>query len=94
MTDSGGHHPVTDAQLATLLGATGDLIDADSEGELAAVAVEAATDLLELPFSVVWRVTQDRSALRAVAVSEPLEQYVETPADPGETMVHERGGWL
>jgi signal transduction histidine kinase len=83
--------PSSDAALERLHGATRALLNAESKPELASVAVDAATDVLEFPFSVVWYTTPAGDALRAGAVSDPVRQYVSTPEDPGKSMRHERG---
>jgi len=83
-----------DEQLAELHGATRRLMNATDPEDITTIAVDAATEILDFPFSVFWGVDADRGGLRARAISEPLERYVETPAEPGREMVHERGSWL
>lgn len=68
------------------------LMAAEDQSEVAAVAVETATAILDFPFSVFWEATD--SELKAVTISEPLREHVEAPADPGKVMRHEHGSWL
>jgi signal transduction histidine kinase len=65
---------------------------AEDQSEVAAIAVETATAILDFPFSVFWEATD--SELKAVTISEPLREHVEVPSDPGRVMRHERGSWL
>ncbi len=68
------------------------LMAAEDQSEVAAVAVETATAILDFPVSVFWEATD--SELKAVTISEPLREHVEAPADPGKVMRHEHGSWL
>jgi signal transduction histidine kinase len=65
---------------------------AEDRSEVATIAVETATAILDFPFSVFWEATD--SGLKAEAISDPLREYVETPGEPGQVMRHERGSWL
>ena len=91
-SDSHPYQAPPEDQIGELHGAMRRLMAAKDQSEVAAIAVETATAILDFPFSVFWEATD--SELKAVTISEPLREHVEVPDDPGRVMRHERGGWL
>jgi signal transduction histidine kinase len=83
-----------EGQIESLHAATRRLIDVRGRDEIACVAVDAATDVLDFPFSVVWFTTPEET-LRAAAVSDGIRDHLPDDVDdPGEAMAFERGSWL
>lgn len=80
------------AELESLHAATRRLLDADDREAIASVAVDAAVDILDFPYSVVWYSVPAEDALEAAAVSDSVEPYVD--GDPSAEMRHEPGSWL
>jgi len=80
------------AELEPLHAATRRLLDADDRSEIASVTVDAAVDILDFPFSVVWYPASAGDTLEAATVSTAIEPYVD--GDPSTEMRHEPGGWL
>jgi len=78
------------AELESLHAATRRLLDADDRSEIASVTVDAAVDILDFPFSVVWYPAPTGDTLEAAAVSAAIEPYVD--GDPATEMRHEPGG--
>ncbi|SDF63035.1 GAF domain-containing sensor histidine kinase [Halorientalis regularis] len=93
-SDGSSKHSGPESQLKELHGATRELMQAGDEPEIAAIAVRAATSILDFPLSVFWKVPSDEDVLQAEAISEPLQEYVETPEEPNRVMRHEQGSWL
>ena len=91
-SDSPTCQATPDDQIGELYVATRRLMTAENRSEVAAIAVETATAILDFPFSVFWEATD--SVLRAEAISAPLREHVEAPDEPGQVMRHERGSWL
>lgn len=83
-----------ESRLKELHEAARELMQAGDEPEIAAIAVRAATSILDFPLSVFWKVPSDEDVLQAEAISEPLKEYVETPEEPKRVMRHEQGSWL
>ncbi|AEM56229.1 signal transduction protein [Haloarcula hispanica N601] len=91
-SDSPCYQATPEDQIGELYAATRRLMTAENRSEVATIAVETATAILDFPFSVFWEATD--SGLKAEAISEPLREHVEVPAEPGRRMRHERGSWL
>ncbi|WP_058997399.1 sensor histidine kinase KdpD [Haloarcula sp. CBA1127] len=82
----------SDDHIGELYVATRRLMTAENRSEVATIAVETATAILDFPFSIFWEATD--SGLKAEAISDPLREHVEVPDEPGRRMRHERGSWL
>jgi signal transduction histidine kinase len=80
------------AELEALHAATRRLLDADDREAIASVTVDAAVDVLEFPYSVVWYPASADDALEAAAISESIEPHVD--GDPAAEMRHGPGSWL
>jgi len=91
-SDSPCYQATPEDQIGELYAATRRLMTAEDRSEVATIAVETATAILDFPFSVFWEATD--SGLRAVAISDPLREHVDVPDEPGEVLRHERGSWL
>jgi signal transduction histidine kinase len=70
------------------------LVNAADREEVASVAVDAATEILDHPFSVLWYVDSEEDALVAGAVSPVIEDHLDDAEDIQSVMRHEWGSWL
>jgi signal transduction histidine kinase len=81
-------------QIEALHAATRQLVDAADREEVASVAVDAATEILDYPFSVLWYADSEADALVAGAVSSMIENHLDDATNAQSTMRHQRGSWL
>nr|WP_162354518.1 PAS domain S-box protein [Natrialba swarupiae] len=77
-------------QISALHDATRDLIDAESKIEVADIAVEAASDLLDFSLPSVWFPEDDELSL--VANSDDHQRLLEETGTPDPS--HPRGSWV
>ncbi|MCT9096640.1 PAS domain S-box protein [Haloarchaeobius sp. HME9146] len=79
-------------QVEALHGATQRLLEAETEQEIADIAVDAAERLLGYPMPTVWFVNDDATALELVAQTDEHRELLEEVE--AEQPTHPRGDWL
>ncbi|MFB6121227.1 MAG: sensor histidine kinase [Halobacteriaceae archaeon] len=77
-------------RLEALHVATRNLIDARREAAIADLAVEAAADVLQFPFSIFWAADRSEGTLAPTSVSDTVAEYREE----GGEMVHDEADYL
>ena len=70
----------------SLQAATGRMQRAESADAIAEIAVEAATEALELPMAVCWLHDDDRRRLDPVAATEGADEALQQPIDAGSEL--------
>ncbi|WP_435363838.1 PAS domain S-box protein [Haloarchaeobius sp. DYHT-AS-18] len=79
-------------QVESLHGATQRLLEAETEQEIANIAVDAAERLLGYPMPTVWFVNDDATGLELVAQTDEHRELLEKAET--EQPMHPRGEWL